>query len=157
MAFTPELFNKANLSSITKLHAVLLVNFVLEIKINTKMKTIDKNYVNGQFTASKGTEIIEIFNPANNLPIGKVVMGTVSDIQAAIESAANAFPAFSRSSKEERMEYLQRLHDAIMERLEDLQEVTIDEYGATVQRSLWSNRYVLPVPGCWCRNSCYPR
>jgi len=113
----------------------------LQFKIKKRMKTIDKNYLNGQFTPSKGTEIMDIFNPANNQQIGQVVMGTESDILAAIEHASNAFPAFSRSSKEQRIEYLQRLHDAIMERLEDLQEVTTDEYGATVQRSLWSNRY----------------
>jgi len=39
------------------------------------------------------------------------------------------------------MDYLQQLHDALMERLEDLQEVTTTEYGATVQRSRWSNQY----------------
>lgn len=39
------------------------------------------------------------------------------------------------------MGYLQRLHDALMERLDDLQEVTTTEYGATVQRSRWSNQY----------------
>ncbi|OQP40126.1 hypothetical protein A4D02_14430 [Niastella koreensis] len=72
---------------------------------------------------------MDIFNPANNQHIGKVVMGKESDIVAAIEHAANALPAFSRTSKEQRMEYLQKLHDAIMERLEDLQEITIDEYG----------------------------
>lgn len=105
------------------------------------MKTIDKNYVNGKFIPTKGTEIMDIFNPANNQHIGKVILGQESDILAAIDAAANAFPAFSRTSKEQRMEYLQRLHDAIMERVEELQEITIDEYGAPLQRSLWANRY----------------
>lgn len=105
------------------------------------MKTIDKNYVNGKFISSKGTEVTDIFNPANNQHIGKVILGQESDILAAIDAAANAFPAFSRSSKEQRMEYLQRLHDALMERVEELQEITIEEYGAPLQRSLWANRY----------------
>ncbi|HEY1200287.1 MAG TPA: aldehyde dehydrogenase family protein, partial [Niastella sp.] len=105
------------------------------------MKTIDKNYVNGKFIPTRGTEIMDIFNPANNQHIGKVILGQESDILAAIDAAANAFPAFSRTSKEQRMEYLQRLHDAIMERVEELQEITIEEYGAPLQRSLWANRY----------------
>lgn len=105
------------------------------------MKTIDKNYVNGKFIPTKGTETMDIYNPANNQHIGKVILGQESDILAAIDAAANAFPAFSRTSKEQRMEYLQRLHDAIMERVEELQEITIEEYGAPLQRSLWANRY----------------
>ncbi|MCS3802164.1 aldehyde dehydrogenase family protein [Niastella sp. OAS944] len=105
------------------------------------MKTIDKNYVNGKFIPTRGTEIMDIYNPANNQHIGKVILGQESDILAAIDAAANAFPAFSRTSKEQRMEYLQRLHDAIMERVEELQEITIEEYGAPLQRSLWANRY----------------
>lgn len=105
------------------------------------MKTIDQHYVNGRFTPSQGTEVMDIFNPANNQLIGKVVLGAEADIQAAIAAAAKALPAFAQSTKEERMHYLQRLHDALTERLEDLKEITIDEYGATLQRSLWANKY----------------
>lgn len=105
------------------------------------MKTIDKNYVNGKFIPTTGTDIMDIYNPANKRHIGKVVLGRESDILAAIDAATNAFPAFSRSSKEQRMEYLQRLHDALMERVEELKDITIEEYGAPVQRSLWANRY----------------
>ncbi|MNK14801.1 3-succinoylsemialdehyde-pyridine dehydrogenase [compost metagenome] len=105
------------------------------------MRTIDSNYVNGRFVPSQGKERMNIFNPANQQQIGQVVLGEEPDILAAIASAVNALPAFSRTSKAQRMEYLQQLHDAVMERVTDLQEVTVAEYGATWQRSLWSNRY----------------
>jgi aldehyde dehydrogenase (NAD+) len=109
--------------------------------MKTKMKIIDQHYLNGRFIASNVKEEVEILNPANGKLIGKVTFGNEADIQAAIGYASAALPSFARTTKGQRMEYLQRLHDAVMARVEDLQEATTDEYGATVQRSLWSNKY----------------
>ena len=105
------------------------------------MEIIDHNYVGGNFTLSQGKEYLDIFNPASGNQIGKVLMSEEADMLSAIESAKLAFPSFANSSKKERMDYLQRLHDAVIEGLDKLSEVTIEEYGATVQRSQWSNRY----------------
>ena len=105
------------------------------------MKKIDHNYVNGQFTLANGKEFLEIINPSTGNQIGTVVMSEEEDILTAIESANLAFPLFSKSTKNQRMEYLQSLHDAVMSGIDELSEVTIEEYGATLQRSQWSNRY----------------
>lgn len=105
------------------------------------MEIINQHYVNGQFVPSSGTEEMDIINPSDGGLIGKVVFGNEQDVEAAIVAASAALPSFSRTSREQRMDYLQRLHDALMERLDDLQEVTTTEYGATLQRSRWSNRY----------------
>ena len=104
------------------------------------MITIDKIYINGQFVKPQGTETIDIINPTNNEVIGKVVLGNEVDTRIAIKSAKAAFNKFSKSSKEERINYLQKLHDAIIKRVEDLKEATIREYGAPTQRAIWSNR-----------------
>jgi NAD-dependent aldehyde dehydrogenases len=105
------------------------------------MKIINQHYVDGQFRPSTGTEQMDIINPSDESLIGHVILGNEQDMEAAIVAASAALPSFSQTSKEQRMDYLQRLHDALMERLDDLQEVTTTEYGATVQRSRWSNQY----------------
>lgn len=105
------------------------------------MKIINQHYVDGQFRPSTGTEQMDIINPSDESLIGHVVLGNEQDMEAAIVAASAALPSFSQTSREQRMEYLQQLHDALMERLDDLQEVTTTEYGATVQRSRWSNQY----------------
>jgi len=105
------------------------------------MKIINQHYVNGQFCLSTGTETMDIINPSDESLIGKVILGNEQDIEAAIVAASAALPSFSQTSREQRMDYLQRLHNALMERLDDLQEATTTEYGATVQRSRWSNQY----------------
>lgn len=105
------------------------------------MKIINQHYVDGQFRPSTGTDKMDIINPSDESLIGQVVLGNEQDMEAAIVAASTALPSFSQTSREQRMGYLQRLHDALMERLDDLQEVTTTEYGATVQRSRWSNQY----------------
>lgn len=105
------------------------------------MKIINQHYVDGQFRPSTGTDKMDIINPSDESLIGQVVLGNEQDMEAAIVAASAALSSFSQTSREQRMGYLQRLHDALMERLDDLQEVTTTEYGATVQRSRWSNQY----------------
>ncbi|AXY72578.1 aldehyde dehydrogenase family protein [Paraflavitalea soli] len=104
------------------------------------MKTINQVYINGQFTTPHGEEVLELLNPATHQLLHQVILGDEQDVLAAIASAKQAFNSFSRTTKAQRMQYLQQLHDAIIKRVNDLQEVTIDEYGATRQRALWSNR-----------------
>jgi len=108
---------------------------------DSKMKIINQHYVDGQFRPSTGTDKMDIINPSDESLIGQVVLGNEQDMEAAIVAASTALLSFSQTSREQRMGYLQRLHDALMERLDDLQEVTTTEYGATVQRSRWSNQY----------------
>jgi len=105
------------------------------------MKEVNQAYINGTFVPVHGTETLAIANPANGEIFGRVVLADEQDTLAAIASAKNAFSAFSKTTVAERQAYLQRLHDAVMARIDDLKAVTIAEYGATVQRALWSNKY----------------
>lgn len=104
------------------------------------MRTINQVYINGQFITAHGSEVLELLNPANHQLINQVTLGDEQDVLAAIASAKQAFKTFSRTSAAQRAQYLQQLHDAIIQRVEDLKEATIEEYGATLQRALWSNR-----------------
>ncbi|WP_273212350.1 aldehyde dehydrogenase family protein [Runella zeae] len=109
------------------------------------MKTINQQYINGSWVKTTGTEVIQMINPANEEVFGEALFGTEKDVLKAIDAAKQAFSKFSQSTVVERQFYLQKLHDAIMERIDDLKEATIQEYGATVQRSEWSNRYAAEI------------
>jgi aldehyde dehydrogenase (NAD+) len=106
------------------------------------MKTVDHIYINGKFIKPHGTEILELVNPSTRAVIGKVTLADEQDAQAAIAAAKAAYKSFSQTSKEQRMEYLQRLHDAVAARSDELRETMIEEYGgpyctsnATTQRA----------------------
>jgi len=97
------------------------------------MKTIDKMYVNGEFATPNGTELFDLINPSNNQLIGKVVLGNEQDVNLAVAAAKEAYKTFSQTTKEERIAYLQKLHDAVAKRQDELVAVMVLEYGGTYQ------------------------
>lgn len=96
------------------------------------MKTINTIYVNGAFVKPHGTEVFDLINPADNQLIGKVTLGNETDADAAIAAAKAAFKTFSQTSKEERIAYLQQLHDVVKSREAEFIEVMVKEYGGTL-------------------------
>jgi len=109
------------------------------------MKIIDKIYINGEFVTPHGTEVSDLINPSVNQVIGHVTLGDEIDTRMAIAAAKTAFGQFSKSGIEERIGHLQRLHDAILKRVPELKDATIQEYGATVQRAAWSNQLAAEI------------
>lgn len=109
------------------------------------MKTIDRIYIDGAFVTPHGTELFDLHNPATGQVIGTVRLGDAIDARAAIAAARRAFPAFSRTTKTERIALLNRLADAVEARTADLIEATIEEYGAPVSRSAWMATYAVSV------------
>lgn len=99
----------------------------------TKMKTIDKIYVNGEFVKPHGTETFDLINPTNNELIGRVVLGDEIDTRNAIAAAREAFKTFSKTTVNERIDYLQRLYEASLKRKDALVDIMVKEYGGTLQ------------------------
>lgn len=97
------------------------------------MKTLDKIYINGQFVTPHGTETFDLLNPTNNTLVGKVVLGDEEDARKAIAAAQKAFTTFSQTTVEERIAYLQKMHNAVAARTEELTQVMVQEYGGTLQ------------------------
>jgi len=95
------------------------------------MRHINEIYINGQFVQPHGTEVMQLINPANKTTIAEVRLADEEDARRAIAAAKAAYKSFSRSSKEERIGYLQAMHDAIQRRSQELIEVMITEYGGT--------------------------
>jgi len=106
----------------------------------TPVRAFDRAYINGHFVTPHGTQIIDLVNPTDNKIIGKVTMADEIDTRQAIDAAKEAFKTFSQSGKEYRMELLQRLHDAVAKRMDQLVEATIVEYGAPQDRAKGSNK-----------------
>src|SRR5579862_1044549 len=105
----------------------------------TPVKAFDRAYINGQFVTPHGTQVVDLVNPTDNKVIGKVTMADEIDTRKAIGAAKVAFNTFSQSTKEYRMELLQRLHDAVARRMDLLVEATVVEYGAPQDRAKGSN------------------
>lgn len=107
------------------------------------MKTIDKMYVNGAFITPNGTELFDLINPSNNQLIGQVVLGDEQDVNLAVAAAKEAYKTFSQTTKEQRIVYLQKLHDAVAKRQDELIAIMVTEYGGTYQFCKMSVGYML--------------
>src|SRR6267154_1042369 len=105
----------------------------------TPVRAFNRAYINGQFVTPHGTQVIDLVNPTDNKVIGKVTLADEIDARKAIGAAKEAFNTFSQSSKEYRMDCLQRLHEAVAKRMDQLVEATVVEYGAPQDRAKGSN------------------
>jgi aldehyde dehydrogenase (NAD+) len=97
------------------------------------MKAITKHYIDGAFVESHGREVMDSINPTNGQVIARVALGDEEDARRAIAAAKRAFASFGRTTKEERMEILRRLHKAVSARTDDFTKTMIEEYGGVVQ------------------------
>ena len=109
------------------------------------MQRIDHIYINGAFVTPHGEELFDLFNPATGQVIGQVRLADEQDAHAAIAAAKAAFPAFSHTTKTERLAMLQRMHAAIAAREDPLSDALIEEYGAPASRSRWMAQHAASV------------
>jgi aldehyde dehydrogenase (NAD+) len=95
--------------------------------------TITTHYVDGAFVESHGREVVDIISPTSGQAIGRVTLADEEDTRRAIAAARRAFATYGRSTKEERLEILRRLHAAASARADDLTAAMVEEYGGVVQ------------------------
>src|SRR5580658_4475353 len=93
------------------------------------IKTITTHYIDGALVESHGRTVMDIVKPTNGQVIGRATLGDEEDTRRAIAAAKRAFASFSRTTKEERLSYLKRLHSAVSARVDDLTAVMVEEYG----------------------------
>ena len=111
------------------------------------MQIIDRIYIDGAFVTPHGEEYFDLFNPATEAVIGRVRLADAADADAAVAAAKRAFPAFSRTTKAQRIEMLMALHEAVVAREDALFEAIVEEYGAPVSRGRWMAQHASNVLG----------
>ena len=105
------------------------------------MRNIEQIYIDGAFVRPHGAERFPLVNPTTEEVIGHVVLADIEDTRRAIAAAKAALPAFSRTSKTQRVAMLERLHAAVIARAEALRDATIAEYGGPASRASWVSQY----------------
>jgi len=98
------------------------------------MHYIEQISINGEFVTPHGTERFDLYNPATARVTGQVRLADEA-----------AFPAWARTTKQERIAALRRMQAAVAARHDDLLEAVIEEYGAPASRSAWMASYPAEV------------
>ncbi|MFG6150198.1 aldehyde dehydrogenase family protein [Halobacillus sp. B23F22_1] len=99
------------------------------------MRNYIKHYINGEWVESTGSETEEVINPATEEVIGKISLGTKEDLDKAVKAARDAFPSFSQTTKEERVEMLENIAEEYENRKDEIIETITDELGSPLEIS----------------------
>src|SRR5881394_2898749 len=94
-----------------------------------------QNYVNGAWRRSTATEYFDVTNPATAELLARTPLSTSADVDAAVQAAADAFPAWRRTPPGERVQYLFKLKNLLEENLDDLARIITLENGKTFAES----------------------
>lgn len=89
-----------------------------------------KFFINGAWVDPVEPRTREVVNPATELPSARVSVGGADDVDRAVGAAVAAFPEWSATSIEYRIEVLQRVAAQYLDRLGDLASVITTEMGA---------------------------
>jgi len=93
------------------------------------MQDRDKIFIDGAWVPSTGTGTIDVINSTTEQVMGRVPEGTADDVDKAARAAAAAFPAWSKTSHEERAKYIQRIVEGLSARMADIATTISGEVG----------------------------
>jgi betaine-aldehyde dehydrogenase len=85
--------------------------------------------IGGQWVASASGQVLEVEDPAHRRPIAEIPRARAEDVARAVEAAADAFPAWSRTIPRERGRMFARIADALEARVEELARIIALETG----------------------------
>ena len=94
------------------------------------MREYLKFYIDGQWVEPAQLQTLDVENPANEEVCGKIALGSAADVDKAVMAARKAFPAWSQTSREERLEVLGRILAEYQTRFGDLATAVTEEMGA---------------------------
>ena len=75
--------------------------------------------IGGEWRAAEGGKTLEVYDPATGEVIREIASASANDAKAAMDAAADAFPAWAATPARERGEILRRAFDLLQERKED--------------------------------------
>ncbi len=90
-------------------------------------------YIDGEFVASKSEQWIPVTNPATQEVIAEAPVATQSEMEAAVESAREAFKTWKEVPVSERARVMMRYQALLKEHQEEIAEILAQETGKTFE------------------------
>ena len=99
------------------------------------MARICKNYIGGEWVASKSQDVRQVVNPATAEVLADVPMSTDEEVHAAIASANEAFEEWRQTPPVNRARYLLRLREKLEDEFEEYACIVTTEHGKNLDES----------------------
>ena len=103
--------------------------------IEKKEIPVIKNYVNGEWLASKSTKTLDIVNPATTEVMARVPMSTREEVEEAIRYAKEAYEEWRETPSLTRVRYMFTLKNIMEEHFEEVSQILTKEHGKTIDES----------------------
>ncbi len=97
------------------------------------MQVRDQLYINGQWTAPKGNKSIDVINASTEEVMGRIPEGSEDDVNAAVAAARAAFDGWAATPAAERAAFLQKIHEGLKARMEEIGKLIAGEVGMPVK------------------------
>lgn len=96
------------------------------------MREPGKFYIDGEWVEAHERRFIDVINPATEAACGNIWAGGATDVDQAVRAARAAFPAWAATTREERVDLLERIVAEYDRRAGDLAAAITEEMGAPV-------------------------
>jgi aldehyde dehydrogenase (NAD+) len=94
------------------------------------MRDYMKFYIDGKWVDPVAPRSLDVINPANEEVCGHISAGSAADVDKAVAAARKAFATFSLTSREERIDILERIQAEYQKRFGDIAHAITEEMGA---------------------------
>ena len=92
-------------------------------------------YINGQWVESTATEWLDVPNPATGEALARVPLAGAEEVNAAVQAAAAAFPAWRSTPPEDRIQPLFKLKMLLEEHIDELSRIITQRERQNLHRS----------------------
>jgi aldehyde dehydrogenase (NAD+) len=89
-----------------------------------------KFYIDGQWVDPVESQAVSVVNPATEQVCGQIALGSKADVERAVKAARKAFMSWSQSTREQRLDLLNRILAEFQKRAADLAAAITEEMGA---------------------------
>ena len=91
-----------------------------------------RNFVGGAWHAPTSETGLNLINPANGEPLGKSPSGSAAEVDAAVQAAQAAFPAWRSTPAPDRVQFLFKLKNLLEDHFDELAAIITTENGKTL-------------------------
>ena len=89
-----------------------------------------RNFIGGKFVEFTG-EHADVYSPLDGSTISQVPLSCAAVVETAVQSAADAFPEWSRRTIKERAQVAYRYRELLLKHIDDLATLIHQEHGKT--------------------------
>lgn len=99
------------------------------------MHNRSKLFINGRWDSSATGRHLEVINPASEAPIGRIPAASAVEADRAVRSARAAFSSWGHTPADVRGAYLEKIHQGIVARQEEIARTITSEVGMPLKLS----------------------